>query len=83
MISEGGLRLRIMQAGSMGMGSLGREDLPRVGTCRSKLGLPRMGICGIVPDLPGVGILQHKAGSARKDRWPWLGLAEDESISLR
>ena len=55
-----------MQASSMGMGSLCREELPRVGACRNILGLPRLGICGIVPDLPGVGILQHNVGSARK-----------------
>ena len=55
-----------MQARSMGMGSLCREDLPRVETCRDILGLPRLGICGIVPDLPGVGIFQHNVGSARK-----------------
>ena len=60
-----------MQASSMGMGSLCREDLPR------------MGICGSLPDLPGKGILQHKAGSARNDRGPWLGLAEDGNITLR
>ena len=65
------------------MGSLCREDLPRVETCRDILGLPRLGICGSVPDLPRKGILQHKAKSARKDRGPWFGLAEDESITLR
>ena len=60
-----------MLARCMGMCSLSREDLPK------------MGICSIVPDLPGMGILQHKAGSDRKDRGLWLGLVEDESITLR
>ena len=72
-----------MQARSMGMGSLCREDLPRMETCRDILGLPMLGICGSVPDLPRKGILQQKAGSARNDRGPWLGLAEDGNIILR
>jgi hypothetical protein len=64
--------MRNTQARRVGMVSLEREDLPRVGICSIVLDLPGMGICSIELDLPGMGICSIVLDFAREGGLAWI-----------